>query len=38
MEINLSIVLTENSLMACVVGLCTVFLVVFGFRVLRGDK
>ena len=37
MELNLTITLTENSLMACVVGLSAVFLVVFGFRVL-GSK
>jgi hypothetical protein len=37
MELNLTITLTENSLMACVVGLSVVFLVVFGFRVL-GSK
>lgn len=36
MELNLTITLTENSLMACVVGLSVVFLVVFGFRVLGG--
>ena len=36
MELSLSITLTENSLMACVVGLCVVFIVLFGFRVLKG--
>lgn len=36
MELSLTITLTENSLMACVVGLSVVFLVGFGFKVLGG--
>ena len=38
MEINISLALTDNSLIACVVGLSVIFLIVFGFKSLRETK
>lgn len=38
MEINISLTLTENSLVACVVGLSVIFLIVFGLKALKETK
>ena len=36
MEINFVVTLTDNSMIACVVGLSVIFLIVFGFKSMKG--
>jgi len=38
MEINFTLALTDNSMVACVVGLSVIFLIVFGVKALRETK
>ncbi len=38
MEINFTLTLTDNSMVACVVGLSVIFLIVFGVKALRETK